>query len=177
MYIWLGINVHEPLIAAYERAKEVACKLCLEQSCTTLPFHVSLKISFPVTEEQFDSVVDTVEDYFSTIRPFSVEVAGMEVEDTIAWIRMRRNPDLDRIHDDLNRMLLEQYGVPLHEYDTDYKYHTTLFMDDDPQKIAAAAAQMDGIPLPDVLTVNRLLLGCSPTGKVGTYRVYREYPL
>lgn len=177
MYIWLGINVSDQLREVEEKAREIEDRLGFANSNFTLPLHISLKISFPVQDERFDQVVRTVEEYYSSLSRFEIKVRGIENEGTIAWIRMERNPVLDRVHDDLNRILLEKYNVPLHEYDMDYKYHTTLFMDSDQSKIASAAAQMDGIPLPKVLTASRLLIGHSQTGALGTYRIYREYPI
>lgn len=175
MYIWLGIHVDDQFAAVGKQAKEIERCIGFTHSNFTLPLHISLKISFPVADELFDTVVHTVENYYKTLSPFDIKIHGIENEGTTAWIRMERNPTLDRIHDDLNGILLEQYGVPLHEYDTDYKYHTTLFMDSDTQKISAACEQLGSVPLPDTLRADHLLIGCSPTGALGTYKVYREY--
>ena len=175
MYIWIGINVNDQLLPVGKKAKQIENEIGFPNSNFTLPLHVSLKISFPIEDALFDGVIRTIEEYYSTLSPFVLAVRGIEDENTIVWIRMERNEQIDRIHDDLNRILLEKYGVPLHEYDTDYQFHTTLFMDGDTDKINAAYAQIKDVSLPKTLTVNRLLIGCSPSGALGTYKVYREY--
>ena len=68
----------------------------------------------------------------------------------------------------------KKYGVPLHEYDMDYKFHTTLFMDSDTDKMNAAYDAIKNEPVPKTLRADRFIIGTSPSGALGTYSVYKE---
>ena len=172
MYVWLGIDVSDQLTDLRAKAEAVDREMDFSHSCYTLPYHISVKMSFPLPEEQFPACLQAVIDYFRTLSPFTVGVRGMEWEQTIAWIRMQKSPALDEIHDRLNALLGDRFGVGLHPYDCDYKFHTTLFMDDDAQKVGAALAKIQAHPLPDTLRVCRFLIGTSPNGALGTYTVH-----
>ena len=174
MYIWLGINVDDQLCDLRSKAIDIEHKLGMKNSCYTLPMHISLKISFPVSDELFDSVVADVEEVYYSHQSFDVEVNGVENENVIVWIRMKENEKLNAIHDELNELLLKKYGVPLHEYDMDYKFHTTLFMDNDPDKLNAAYDKVKNEPVPGKLRVNSFVTGISQSGALGTYSVYKE---
>ena len=174
MYIWLGINVDEQLCEVRDRAYDVNRRLAFENFCYTLPFHISLKMSFQVENALFDKILADVESYYSTITPFEIDIKGIENESVIVWVRMCENKRLNKIHDDLNALLLDKYGVGLHEYDTDYKFHTTLFMDGDTSKIDAAFDMVKDTPLPQSITANRFIIGRSASGALGTYSVYKE---
>ena len=174
MYIWLGINVDEQLREVRDRAYEINKRLAFENFCYTLPFHISLKMSFQVENALFDKILADVESYYSTIEPFEIAIKGIENENIIVWVRMSESERLNKIHDELNALLLDRYGVGLHEYDTDYKFHTTLFMDGDTEKIDTAFEQIKDASLPQTITATRFLVGTSESGALGTYSVYKE---
>ena len=145
-----------------------------KHSCYTLPMHISLKISFAVEQERSDEIVDRILSYLSATSPFDATVRGVERENTIAWIRYAESDDLKALSVGLNDMLLREYGIGLHPYDNDFKFHSTLFMDDDADKVVGALENMGTLPLPTTVRIHRFVVGTSPTGALGTYRVYRE---
>ena len=106
-------------------------------------------------------------------KPFNVDVKGIEKHDNIMWIRMYSNKEIEALATSLNVMLKEKYNVPLHEYDLDFIFHTTLFMDGDKEKINAAHTLLGNLALPKNLIANTFVIGTSETGKNGTYRVYK----
>ena len=63
--------------------------------------------------------------------------------------------------------------IPLHEYDLDFIVHTTLFMDDDKEKINIARQLLGDLNLPETLVANTFVIGTSETGENGTYRVFK----
>ena len=111
MYIWIGIDVDEQVKNIREKVREQEILSGVEKSNLTLPFHISLKMSFPMEEARAAAVMDAVEAYLRTIKPFEIPVAGIEYHTTITWIRMRENPALDRIHDGLDAMLAERFAA------------------------------------------------------------------
>ena len=174
MYIWIGINVDSQLCDVKKQALEIDRRLNFKNSCFTLPLHISLKISLPVDDSKIQSVTGDIVEYYQSLKPFQIAIKGLEKDKNILWIRMVNNGDIDRIHDDLNEMLLERYSIGLHEYDLDYKFHTTLFMDGDEDKISKAYEYIKGVALPPSLTIDSFLIGTSKSGALGTYSVFKE---
>lgn len=174
MYIWIGIDVQEQLGEIRQKAMKIDRELEFENSCFTLPLHISLKMSFERDNDSYQAVIDDITDYLSALTPFEISVKGIEAYENIVWIRMVNNNEIDSIHDRLNEMLLKKHGVVLHEYDLDYKFHTTLFMSDNEDKIRTAYERVKDTSLPDVLKINRFLIGTSKSGKLGTYSVFKE---
>lgn len=130
MYIWSGIIVEGQLNDVKTKAIAAEKKLGVP-TLFDFPQHVSVKISFYVPEEKFREAVDFLTDYYSNLTPFSIPVKGIEQDGIIVWVRMGECKELVKIQNDMNRLLGEKFGVPIHEYDTDFKFHSTLFMGDE----------------------------------------------
>lgn len=175
MYVWIGIDVDSQLFEIKEKVRKIEGEKGFENSVFTLPFHISLKISFSLENDLFDDVKTDIINIFDEFEPFCINVYGVELENNICWIRMERNPSLDGLHDRLNAVLLEKYGVPLHEYDMDYKFHTTLFMDDDINKVRNSYSELGEVYVPNKLMANKFVIGTSESGALGTYKVVCEY--
>ena len=175
MFVWTGIDVDGQLADIKSKAQEIERKIGFENSNFTLPLHVSLKISFQIEDSLFDSVKADIISIFDESDSFEIDVRGIEYENNICWIRMERNNSLDGIHDRLNSVMLEKYGIPLHEYDLDYKFHTTLFMDSDFGKVARAYDMLGDVYIPSKLLADKFVIGTSEKGALGTYRVVYEY--
>lgn len=174
MYIWIGIDVDSQLNEIKEKAREIEDKIGFDHSNFTLPLHISLKISFPIEAYMYERVTSDIIGIFDEFEPFSVDVRGIELDGTICWIMMQRNSTLDALHDRLNSVLLQKYGVPLHEYDMDYKFHTTLFMDNNADKIASAYGSLGDVTVPASLVASKFVIGTSESGALGTYKVVIE---
>ena len=174
MYIWVGVEVESQIAEIKKFASEIEKKIGFENSNFTLPMHISLKISFPVLDAVAENVMKDIEKLYHSVTPFEIAVDKIECYENISWIRYKQNDKIDEIHDRLNAMLFEKYGVGLHEYDCDYKFHTTLFMENNEEKIRSAYETVKNVYLPEKISVNKLLIGVSESGKLGSYRVFRE---
>ena len=173
MYIWVGINVDSQLSAVGERVREIEKKLGFRNFCYTLPMHISLKISFPVSDSDSGEIMSAIKDVFERRKAFEIEVSGIEFLGGIAWVRMKESESLISLSDELNSMLLCKFGIPLHEYDTDYKFHSTLFMGSE-DEVRAECSMLGNINIPAKLVANRFVIGTSETGALGTYSVSEE---
>ncbi len=171
MFVWVGIDVDSQYDEIKRVAKEVDKRLNFAHSCFTLPMHVSLKISFHIDDDKINSIFDTIKNIYSSTTPFEFEVSGIECHENICWIRMAESQALNNLCKAVNERLLSEYSVPLHEYDLDFKFHTTLFMDDDSAKVRAGYDRIKDVPLPKTLVANRFVIGTSETGDLGTYKV------
>lgn len=174
MYIFLGIDVDDQFSKVKSKAELIDKSIGFENSCFILPLHISLKASFRVDYSNFDNVIEEVIKYYLSITPFKIDTYKLEMYDNIIWIRMCRNKKLDKVHDDLNKILLEKYNIRLHEYDLDYKYHTTLFMDNNTNNIKDAYNLINKIELPQSILANQFIIGVSKTGELGSYSIYKK---
>lgn len=177
MYIWTAINIDDQLKGLKHHVQRVEKQWGFKNSTLTLPFHISLKISFEVSDTIYPNIIKTLYDYYKALEPFDIEVAGIEIENMIVWIRMKENPVLKRIHEELDQILMEKHGIMRHEYDLDFKFHTTLFLDADEKKISEAYGKIESVNLPSRLHAKELIIGESKTGEVGTYRVTHNIEL
>ncbi len=174
MYIWIGINVDGQMPSLKEKALLADRELGFKNSCFTLPQHISLKISFDVAPQKVDNVIADILSYYEKIEPFYIKPDKIQNCQNICWILHRSCPEIERISLDLNNMLQARYGVPLHEYDLDFLFHTSLFMDDDFTKVAAAYERVKDTPLPEKLKANRFVIGASESGALGTFKIIHE---
>ena len=173
MFVWVGINVENQLKEVRRAVDGVFEKIDISNVTCQLPLHISLKISFNIENELFDSVLNDILSIYDAQKPFEIDIKGVEKYENIIWIRMYSNAEVEALATKLNLMLKEKYGIPLHEYDLDFIFHTTLFMDNDAEKINTARTLLGDIALPETLVANRFVIGTSETGKNGTYRVYK----
>ena len=130
MYIWIACDLSVGLAEIREKCVEYNRDLRLSEAAFSLPQHVSLKISFDVDDSIFADVIAAVEYYLSAQKAFIISSPVPEMLSGILWLRIPENEHLIRLHEELDAMLLSRFGVPLHEYDRCFKFHSTLFMDD-----------------------------------------------
>ena len=173
MFVWVGIDVDGQLKQIKESTKAVESELIFKHSNFTLPLHISLKIPFEVTNDIVQDVIEDLMKIYDETEPFEIKVKGLSCESTISWIRMEENPILMELSGKINGLMLAKYNIPLHEYDLDGKFHTTLFMDEDCQKVKQAYTKIQHIQIPARLTAERFLIGVSASGALGTYRIYK----
>ena len=173
MFVWVGINVEDQLKETRMAVDGVFEKIDISNVTCQLPLHISLKISFNIENELFESILNDIISIYREQKPFEIEIKGIEKHENIMWIRMYSNSEIEELATKLNLMLKEKYNIPLHEYDLDFIFHTTLFMDDDAEKINAAHTFLGDLTLPKNLIANTFVIGTSETGKNGTYRVYK----
>ena len=173
MYIWVGADVDSQLGDIKELTEKTEKALGIDSSVLTLPLHISLKISFCVDDRTVDEVTDTLSEFYETIPPFQVRVKKIERRGKLVWIGMKKSVKLDSIHERLDKLLNEKYGVEPHDFDRRYLFHTTLFMCEDKEQSGAAFEAVKKAPLPKKLGIDRLVIGTSPDGTVGTYKVIK----
>ncbi len=173
MYIWIGCALPENFERMLrKRTCPVAEELGLGLEPFGLPQHISLKISFEAGERTAE-ILDMVEGLLRREREFAVQPTGVERQGNILWIPFRENGTLRRLHNLLDRELKQRFGVEQHIFDRAFLFHSTIYIGEE-TKVAQGQERLADLCLPETLEVNRFLLGVSPDGKAGTYRVVRE---
>lgn len=160
-----------------EKTLEITEKLCSINTALTLPFHISLRISFQIEDAIFEKVVDRISDYYVSLSAFEVEPKAIEKHGSIVWLNIKENCDLKKIHNDLVNILQNEFGIPAHDFDKAYLFHVTLYMGEDKLKADAAYTYLQNEDFPSILVVNKLVIGYSQTGRAGEYHVIKNFML
>lgn len=171
MHIWLGIDLDSQLKQLKTLRDNTRKQLGMGVDNPDFPMHVSLKISFEVADVVASQLLDELCSYFATLTPFEIFVDKPECHPNISWLLYKPCVELQAISTHLNNYLLNNYNVPLHEYDTDFKYHSTLFLDGTTEQIAQGFDVLKQFPFPQKVTANTFCIGTSPTGENYTYKV------
>lgn len=174
MYLWTAIDVSEPLADIREKALEANREIGLEESAFTLPQHISLKISFSIDDGLFPQAVAEIAGYLKGQKPFPVKVGGIEKNGNILWIRMEPSPWLEALHEGLNIIAREKFGIANHPFDDCFLFHSTLFSGGEPEKLEKMFEKLRDAKIPETLWGSRFVMGCSRTGQAGDYQVIRQ---
>lgn len=177
MYIWVAIDVNEQVGELREKAENYVSTHGLSSPTLTLPFHISLKISFQIPDNRCQEAVQDIREFLKSLKPFSIAVRGIEQNGPIVWLAMEDNTELTCIHKRLDEMLLEKYSVVQHAYDKAFLFHTSVLMIDNEEQLLRAFQAMKDTNIPKVLRAEKLIIGSSETGQAGTYRVNEEIDL
>lgn len=173
MYIWVGCKLPE----SFEKKIR---GICLEQNETlglniaafSLPQHVSLKISF--SSERHEEILDYLEAFLSGQAPFCVRIQGAAQEGNILWLPVAENETLRRLHDQLDAGLEQHFSIQQHPFDKCFLFHSTLFMDDNTEKLSQMCRRLEKLPIEQELQVDTFLLGLSENNIPGEYRIVRQ---
>ena len=90
MFVWVGINVEDQLKDVRRAVDGVFERIDISNVTCQLPLHISLKISFEIEKELFESVLGDIMDIYNAQEPFEISVKGIEKHENIMWIRIPR---------------------------------------------------------------------------------------
>lgn len=175
MYLWMAADLGNALEAAREKALAENRRIGLSEVAFTLPAHVSLKISFPADDKIWQDIARQAEQIFCVCPAFDIRVKGLERRGDCLWIAMEENTILKGLHEKMTA-LARKAGAPLHPFDADFLYHSTLFLSPDAENMEKMEDKLKDLPLPEVIPVQGFLIGGSESGKPGEYRVYKRIP-
>ena len=139
--------------------------------CFSLPLHLSLKISFPVPDERAYAVRDAVRGIFADVKAFPVAFTGAERRGGLVWLRAEPSWELCTLHETLDRTLSEGFGVPQAPFDRCFLFHVTLFQGLTEEEASKALGAVNAAVLPMQVRAGSFLLGSSPDGAPGSWRV------
>ena len=171
MFIWSGINIEDQLSELKNRKAEIEEKLAVTDTVVNLPLHVSLRISSQIADEISPCLIDAILEFYKTLEPLELFTDGIEREGNIIWLRFKGNDEIDSIHHRLSALMKERFDIPLHPFDLEFKYHTTLFFGISDDKLASAYDMVKSVEIPDSVILNRPVIGTSESGLAGTYKI------
>ena len=171
MFIWSGINIEDQLPELKSKKAEIEEKLGITDTVVNLPLHVSLRISSQIADEISPRIIDAILEFYKTLEPLELFTDGIEREGKIIWLRFKENDEINSVHHRLCALMKERFDVPLHPFDLEFKYHTTLFFGISDDKLASAYDMVKSVEIPDSVILNRPVIGTSESGLAGTYKI------
>lgn len=160
MFIWTGCDINPKFIEFRERIKEINAEFGLSGYALNFPQHISLKISFGMDEALAKHCIKDIIELLKAAKPFTAKVGGYELRDGIIWLKIEENEQLAALHKELDEIAVS-YAVKPHALDKQYIFHSTVAMDEDAGKLAAAFEKIKEIPYPEELKINTFLVGHS----------------
>lgn len=171
MFIWIAMEMESQMPETKRDVRKIASALGREDlPCFSLPLHLSLKISFPVPDGEAGAVRSAVRGIFSGYAPFPVGILGAERRDGLIWLRAEPVPELVSLHETLDQVLSERFGVPQTVWDRNFLFHITLFQGLTGEEAAKALGDLGEAVLPVRAWAKTWLIGSSPDGAPGTFR-------
>lgn len=177
MFLWVAVDLDSQLTQIKNECVKIEKELGFSNSTHFLPMHISLKISFEIKREFFTPAVNLICDYLKSLKPFTVKTSTIEVENDIVWIKFISDDILNKIHSDLDKLLLQNFNVPLHPYDNCFIFHSTLFFGGNKLQTETAFRKIKNFSIPQNLTANKFVLGASDSGNPVTYSVIKQFEI
>ena len=171
MFIWSGINIEAQLSELKLRKAEIEEKLGITDTVVNLPLHVSLRISSQIADEISPRLIDAILEFYKTLSPIELFTDGIEREGNIIWLRFKENDKINSVHHRLCALMKERFAIPLHPFDLEFKYHTTLFLGISEDKLTSAYDMVKSVTIPESVILNRPVIGASESGLAGTYKI------
>lgn len=137
----------------------------------SLPKHIFLKISFE--SKEYLKVIEIIENILSGIESLMVDVIGINKISSIIWLNIKENKKLKNIHDNLNETLIHNLNISKHEFDKDFKFHSTLYLDRNEEKLADMFKLLSKEDFNDKLLINSYAIGISQDGKPGAFKIMK----
>ena len=174
MYIWFGIDVDKYFHHFNDQLRKIEKEVGLNVELSKLPFHISLIISKEIDENIKDDIVNRINRYFIDIKPFIIKTKNIEENNNVVWIRFAENEYLNKIHKDLLKILKEEFNLEKAYFDNCFKYHTSLFISDDIDKLHKAYLKIKNMDLIKEVYVDKLLIGLADNLKISDFRIEKE---
>ena len=129
----------------------------LPETVFRFPLHISLKKSWQCdcfTEAQKD-----VADYFQRNGSFEIITESPTLHNGMIWLPVQVTPELQRIHDELDKLLYERYGVPIDRFDRTFLPHISLFTKGDRADMTQMYDLLKREIRPMTATITRVVVG------------------
>lgn len=174
MYLWIACDAERELAAIRSFCREQNRRVGLSEVAFSLPQHVSLKISFSVPDTQVEAIIARLEQIVQEASPLLLQPKTIERQGEVLWLAFEPTAALVELHRVLDEVMEREFGVLPHPYDLDFRFHSTLFLDADTDRLIQMERLLSDLPLPSAFTVNRFLIGSSPSGRAGEYTVCKR---
>ena len=97
------------------------------------PLHISMKKSFRTSD--FDSVKRQLRDCLERHGKMDIKVSAPVRNGRMIWLKVEKTESLMSLHEEMDRLLLERFAIPISEHDALFLPHISLFTGGDREKL------------------------------------------
>lgn len=109
--------------------------------------------------DRFPEVRERVISYFQSRGSFRIHVKRLIVHEGMLWLEIDNGGELQQVHKDLDKLLLEEFGIAQHRFDKQFAPHISLFTDRNKDKINDMYDAICEDLSPEHLTVTQIVVG------------------
>ena len=164
MYLWVALKLKEDFANnVRQQCKTINKDVNVCVDALRLPAHISLKISFLIEDNDKQMHIENIINLIKRKLPLKVQTNKIVKFNNIIWVTYDDNKVLDDLHNELDEMLLS-YGISKHEYDYEFKFHSTLFIDENIDKINEIYDKIKDIDVRKEEIIDTIIIGESYDG-------------
>jgi 2'-5' RNA ligase len=133
--------------------------LHLPEDVFKFPLHISMKKSFYTTE--FDEVKAQIKSFIFERGKINCAVGEIGIHKNMIWLPVETKGDLSCWHNELDKILLKNFNIPIVPFDANFKPHISLFTKGGEEQIAQMYERLKGQIVPMDITLNKFVIGSS----------------
>jgi 2'-5' RNA ligase len=133
--------------------------LHLPEDVFKFPLHISLKKSFYTTA--FDEVKSQIKDFISERGKINCRAGEIEIHKNMIWLPIEAKGELASWHNDLDKILLKKFNIPILPFDANFHPHISLFTKGNEEQIHQMYARLKPQIQPMDITLDRFVIGSS----------------
>jgi 2'-5' RNA ligase len=118
-----------------------------------------MKKSFYTTE--FEEVKAQVKSFIFERGKINCAVGGLEIHKNMIWLPIEAKGDLASWHDDLDKILLNNFNIPIVSFDANFHPHISLFTKGGEGQISQMYERLKAQIGPMDITLNKFVIGSS----------------
>ena len=142
--------------------KELNVSVGLPETVFRFPLHISMKKSFQTVD--FEKVREDLSVLVKAHGPLECVTGKLVVHRNMIWLPVQKTAPITALHNAIDQLLLEKYGIPLDRFDRDFNPHVSLFTSGKPEQIQEMFSLLREEPegLESLrMTINRFVIGAS----------------
>ena len=156
--MWIyGVINQEIIDNINEICRECNKDLFLSERYLNFPLHVSFKRSFYT--DRFSDIKEEVIRYMKKHSSVNCGPYYLERYKDLLWLRFTDEEKLNDIHNELDELLVNEYGIPLDEYDHNYAPHVTLFRNPDEDKLDMMYERIKDRIIYKPIVIDKIIIG------------------
>lgn len=175
MYFWIAALLPE---SSEKHIRDVCLPLIRAEDISNTAFlltqHISLKISFWADDKDAQAIKEYLTFFFQRQTPFKIITDKVESQGEILWLKIKDNPQLERLHEELTEGLENSFKILPHKFDHSFIYHTTIAIDKRKEKIAWLFNQVKDKWQEKEVLISSFVIGTSPDGELNTWKEVRK---
>jgi hypothetical protein len=131
----------------------------LPEDVFKFPLHISMKKSFYTT--QFDEAKQLIKSFILRKGAICCGVGQLQINKNMIWLPIATKGQLQSFHDELDKMLLTNFGILITPFDAHFQPHISLFTKGSEGQIAQMYDILKEQITPVDITINKFVIGSS----------------